>query len=308
MNSVKKISLQTRLVERYASIVDDLESFRKSINEPLKQSFRINSLKGDHEKILSNLRKYDETISSIKWYDNGFTTELDNLGSSVEHFTGQIYIQELTSMMPALVVSDINETKRIIDCCAAPGSKTTQIAEMMENKGEIIANDNKHSRLKSLRGNLDRLGIINTTVTLRDFRSFPNTEADIYLVDAPCSSEGTIRKKNKIRRRWNDGDYKRFSKTQKGILERTCEMAKKGDQIIYSTCTFAPEENEQVVNSILQSHSVKLKKIHVKNLAIGKGVRKWKGETYDKEIDKCARIWPHHNDTDGFFIARIEKC
>ena len=211
-------------------------------------------------------------------------------------------------MIPALVVPNINESKKIIDCCAAPGSKTTQIAEMMDNKGEIIANDNKHSRLKSLRGNLDRLGITNTTVTLRDFRSFPNTEADIYFVDAPCSSEGTIRKKNTIRKNLKENDYERFSKTQKGILERVCEMARKGDQIVYSTCTFAPEENERVVNSILQNHSVRLKKINIKNLTIGKGIERWKKETYDKELQKCARIWPHHNDTDGFFIARIEKC
>jgi len=308
MNKEKQTTLQTGIVERYASIVDNVQSFSETINRPLKQSFRINSLKGDSEKILSNLKKYDEDIISTNWYKNGFTTKLENLGSSIEHFTGQIYIQELTSMMPALVIPDINESKRIIDCCAAPGSKTTQIAEMMQNKGEIIANDNKHSRLKALRGNLDRLGITNTTVTLRDFRSFPNTEADIYFVDAPCSSEGTIRKKNTIRRNLKEKDYNRFSKTQKGILERTCEMAKKGDQIIYSTCTFAPEENEKVVDSILQKHSVKLKKVHIKNLTIGKGIDYWRGETYDKEIEKCGRIWPHHNDTDGFFIARIEKC
>ena len=211
-------------------------------------------------------------------------------------------------MMPALSVPNIDESKRVIDCCAAPGSKTTQIAEIMNNKGEIIANDNKHSRLKALRGNLDRLGIVNTTVTLRDFRSFPNTEADIYLVDAPCSSEGTIRKKNTIKRKLEKNDYERFSRIQKGILERTCEMAKKGDQIIYSTCTFAPEENESVVNSILQKHSIKLNKINIKNLDMGKGIKAWKNEKYDKEIQKCCRIWPHHNDTDGFFIARIEKC
>ncbi|MDG1545111.1 MAG: RsmB/NOP family class I SAM-dependent RNA methyltransferase [Candidatus Poseidoniia archaeon] len=308
MNLEKKSTLQSRLAERYASIVDNLEDFRNYINQPLKQSFRINSLKGEHEKILTNLKKYDGTIASTKWYDNGFTTELENLGSSIEHFTGQIYIQELTSMMPALAIPDIDENKRIIDCCAAPGSKTTQIAEMMNNQGEIIANDNKHSRLKALRGNLDRLGITNTTVTLRDFRSFPNTEADIYFVDAPCSSEGTIRKKNTIRRKWNDNDYKRFTKTQEGILERTCEMASKGDQIIYSTCTFAPEENEHVVNAILETQSIKLKNINIKNLKTGKGLTSWKNHTYDKELQKCARIWPHHNDTDGFFIARIEKC
>ena len=169
MNTQKQINLQTRIAERYARIVDNKDEFSRSINQSLKQSFRINSLKGDVEKVLENLRKYDNSISPTDWYGNGFTTSLDNLGSSVEHFSGQIYIQELTSMMPVLSIPNVNESKRIIDCCAAPGSKTTQLAEMMENKGEIIANDNKHSRLKALRGNLDRLGIINTTVTLRDF-------------------------------------------------------------------------------------------------------------------------------------------
>ena len=85
-------------------------------------------------------------------------------------------------------------------------------------------------------------------------------------------------------------------------------MAGKGDQIIYSTCTFAPEENEHVVNSMLEEHSVKLKNINIKNLKMGKGIKNWKEEKFDSEIDKCRRVWPHHNDTDGFFIARIEKC
>ena len=301
-------TLQNRIFERYANLTSNLEKFRKKINEPLKQSFRINSLKGDKEKILFNLKDYDDSIKHTDWYDNGFITKLDNIGSSIEHFTGQIYIQELTSMMPALAVPDISEYRKVIDSCAAPGSKTTQIAEMMQNKGNIIANDNKYSRLKALRGNLDRLGITNTTVTLRDFRSYPNTEADVFFVDAPCSSEGTIRKKNTININLKEKDYERFSYIQRKILDRTCEMSQKGNQILYSTCTFAPEENEKVIDYILRKHSVKLKKINIKNLKIGKGISKWNEESFDREVEKCVRIWPHHNDTDGFFLARIEKC
>ena len=308
MNKEKQATLQSKILERYASIVDDAKNFGKAINQPLKQSFRINSLKGESENILANLREYDDTIKATDWYKNGFITKLENLGSSIEHFTGQIYIQELTSMMPALVVPNINESKKIIDCCAAPGSKTTQIAEMMDNKGEIIANDNKHSRLKSLRGNLDRLGITNTTVTLRDFRSFPNTEADIYFVDAPCSSEGTIRKKNALKRNWKEYDYERFSKMQSGLLNKACEMAPKGSTIIYSTCTFAPEENENVVSKIIEENNVELKTIKLNGLKIGEGISSWKEKDYNKEVKKCARIWPHHNDTDAFFLARMEKC
>ena len=97
MNTQKAITLQSRIAERYATMVDNKDEFSRSINQPLKQSFRINSLKGDSEKILENLRKYDETISATNWYQNGYTTNLENIGSSIEHFTGQIYIQELTS-------------------------------------------------------------------------------------------------------------------------------------------------------------------------------------------------------------------
>ena len=299
---------QNGIIERYESVVDDNTKFSEHIREPLKQSFRINTLKGDEDSILDKLREYDPKITYIPWSGTGYVSELTNLGSSLEHFTGQIYIQELTSMMPPLVVKDLIRGSTILDCCAAPGSKTTQIAAMMENKGHIIANDSRHARLKSLRGNLDRLGVTNTTVTLRDFKSFPNIEADLYLVDAPCSSEGTIRKKNTVARLWKEKDYERFSKLQKGLLNKACEMAPTDSTIIYSTCTFAPEENERVVHETIKEQPVEIQKIKIDGLKSRKGIAEWKNESYDKEVEKCMRIWPHHNDTGGFFVTRFKKC
>ena len=211
-------------------------------------------------------------------------------------------------MIPPLIVKDLIKDITIIDCCAAPGSKTTQMAAMMENKGHIIANDSRHTRLKSLRGNLDRLGVTNTSVTLRDFKSFPNTNADLYFVDAPCSSEGTIRKKNNVARTWKESDYLRFNKLQKGLLSKACEMAPSGSTIVYSTCTFSPDENEKVVSEILDKYDMKINNINLENLKSGPGITKWNNETYNSEVEKCMRVWPHHNDTDGFFIARMEKC
>jgi len=301
-------TVEQRITERYSEIIDRPNDFTKVINKPLKQSFRINTIKGKKNEIVNKMKNYDPEIKNVNWYDNAFISNLTNLGSSIEHFTGQIYIQELTSMIPPLIVRDLLKENKILDCCAAPGSKTTQIADMMKNKGHIIANDARHARIKSLRGNLDRLGITNTTVTLRDFKSFPNTDADIYFVDVPCSSEGTIRKKNTIARKWKEKDYERFNKIQKGLLKKACQMAPNGSTVIYSTCTFAPEENENVVSAILNEENMKLRKISIDGMKIGKGITNWKKTEYDKEIEKCARIWPHHNDTDGFFIARMEKC
>ena len=301
-------TVKKNIIERYSNIVDNPDKFTKFVNEPLKQSFRINTLKGEKEEVLDRLKNYDSEIEDIKWNDNAFVSNLTNLGSSIEHFTGQIYIQELTSMVPPLIAKDVIEKNRILDCCAAPGSKTTQIADMMQNKGHILANDSRHTRIKSLRGNLDRLGVTNTTVSLRDFKSFPNTKAELYLVDAPCSSEGTIRKKNAVARNWKEKDYERFSKLQKGLLKKACQMAPKGSTIIYSTCTFSPDENEKIISEILTEESIDLKRINLNGLKTGKGITEWKGQIYDKEVEKCMRIWPHQNDTGGFFVARMEKC
>lgn len=301
-------TIKERIVERYGSLSEDSRKFSDIINEPLKQSFRINTIKGEKEDILSQMMAYDSSIKKVNWCGNAFESDLTNLGSSIQHFAGQIYIQELTSMIPPLIVSDLIKKNKIIDCCAAPGSKTTQIADMMGNEGHIIANDARHGRIKSLRGNLDRLGITNTTVTLRDFKSFPNTNADLYFVDAPCSSEGTIRKKNAVARKWKNYDYERFSRMQKGLLKKACQMAPEGSTIVYSTCTFAPEENENVINEIINEENVKLQNINLNGLKMKKGITSWKQDDYDKDVEKCRRIWPHHNNTDAFFLARMEKC
>ena len=301
-------TIRQGIIERYSVLVDNPLEFAEAIHKPLKQSFRINTLKGDKENILEQLKNYDSEITEVPWNDNAYVSQLNNLGSSLEHFVGQIYIQELTSMIPPLIVKDVIDNNTILDCCAAPGSKTTQIADMMQNQGHIIANDSRHTRLKSLRGNLDRLGVTNATVTLRDFKSFPNPEADLYLVDASCSSEGTIRKKNAVARMWTEKDYKRFTKLQKGLLNKACEMAPSGSTIVYSTCTFSPEENERVISEIIDNQPVKVENIGINGLKTSPGITEWNGKRYNKEVEKCMRIWPHHNDTDAFFVTRLEKC
>ena len=301
-------NIRNNIIDKYSCLVDDENKFADSINIHLKQSFRVNTLKEEKKTVINKLKEYDPAIKTTEWNDNAHISELNNLGSSLEHFVGQIYIQELTSMIPPLVVKDLIKDIKVIDCCAAPGSKTTQIAAMMENKGHIIANDARHARLKSLRGNLDRLGVTNTSVTLRDFKSFPNTKADLYFVDAPCSSEGTIRKKNTVARTWKENDYLRFNKLQNGLLSKACEMAPSGSTIVYSTCTFSPDENEKVVSETLDKYDLKMKNISIENLRSESGITEWNNESYNSEVKKCMRVWPHHNDTDAFFIARMEKC
>ncbi|MEC9332944.1 MAG: SAM-dependent methyltransferase, partial [Candidatus Thermoplasmatota archaeon] len=118
----------------------------------------------------------------------------------------------------------------------------------------------------------------------------------------------TIRKKNAVARMWKEKDYKRFTKLQKGLLKKACEMAPSGSTIVYSTCTFSPEENERVISEIIDNQPVKVKNIGINGLKTSPGITEWNGKQYNKEVEKCMRIWPHHNDTDAFFVARLEKC
>ncbi len=306
MDKLQKI--KKNIFGKYNILINNKKKFKEAIQKPLQQTFRVNQIKEEKETVLDRLKEYDSSIETTKWNDNAHITKLKNLGSSLEHFVGNIYIQELTSMIPPLIAKDLLGDIDVIDCCAAPGSKTTQLADIMDNNGTIIANDSRHGRIKALRGNLDRLGITNTSVTLRDFKSFPNTSADVYFVDAPCSSEGTIRKRNNVIRDWKDKDYQRFNKLQKCLLSKACEMAPSGSNVIYSTCTFSPEENEKVVSNALKKYDLKIEKINLRNLKTREGITQWKDDDYDKEVRKCMRIWPHDNDTNGFFVTRLLKC
>ena len=138
------------------------------------------------------------------------------------------------------------------------------------------------SRYTSKKHHPTEANVTNTTITLRDFKSFPNTEADLNLVDAPCSSEATIRKKNAVAKIWKEKDYDRFGKLQKGLLNKACEMTPSGSTILYSTCTFAPEENERVISEIIDNQPVKVENIGINGLKTSPGITEWNGNRYNK--------------------------
>ena len=114
-------TVKERIIERYSCLTKNKRKFSETVKKPLKQTFRINTIKAESEIVLSKIKEYDDTVENVKWCDNAFQTKLTNLGSSIQHFTGQIYIQELTSMIPPIIVSDLIQDSKILDCCAAPG-------------------------------------------------------------------------------------------------------------------------------------------------------------------------------------------
>jgi NOL1/NOP2/sun family putative RNA methylase len=289
--------------ERYGDLIDD--EFFACLERPLPKSFRVNTLKcNDVEK---RFKSYDIKIKQVPWYRDGFISENPEIGGTLEHFLGAIYVQELVSMLPPIVVRKELEHANVLDACAAPGSKTTQLAALMENKGVIIANDIAYGRIRALRFNLEKTGTLNTVITNYDLRHFPSMQFDVILLDAPCSAEGTARKNPKFFSLWSPRQILGHAKLQKQLITKAFDLLAPGGCLVYSTCTFAPEENEGVVDWLLGKRPAALERIDIPQLRLSPGILEWDGRRFNPEVSKAARIWPHHNDTGGFFMAKVRK-
>lgn len=234
------------------------------------------------------------------------------LGRALEHLLGYYYIQELSSMLPVIALNP-KENETILDLCSAPGSKTTQIASHMKGTGTIIANEVKLNRIKILASNLERCGVSNTIITKKEGVALckrlknENFQIDKILVDAPCSGEGTIRSAPKTLDIWNERRVNILSNVQKSLLSAAIDLVKEGGEIVYSTCTHSPEENEEVINEVIKNHeNIKIEKITLP-VKTKPGLSKWQEKEYAEELKFSCRIYPQDNDSEGFFIAKLRK-
>lgn len=294
-----------KFIERYSQLTD-IGAFLETSLKPLRKSIRVNTIKTTINGLKERFSQMK--LKQIPWCTEGFFIEGYAIGNTQEHFLGYIYIQGAASMIPPIVLNPKKEDI-VLDMCASPGSKTSQIAAMMENSGLIIANDNRIDRMKPLSNNLERCGIANTVMTLMEGRWFKNANMafDKILVDAPCSGIGTIRKSFKTIEMWNPGYSKKMAGTQRQLLSTAFEALKDDGLLVYSTCTLEPEENEGVVDWLLSSYgNARLEKINI-DVKHGKAVEEFEGKRYSSEVKKCLRIWPQDNDTEGFFVAKIRK-
>jgi NOL1/NOP2/sun family putative RNA methylase len=213
-------------------------------------------------------------------------------------------VQEAASMIPPIVL-DPQPGEVVLDLCAAPGSKTTQIAQYMENTGVLVANDITTDRIAALGINLQRCGVSNVVVT--QMNAMRNQQFDKILLDAPCSGTGTIRKSLKTLMTWSLSATKKVCTTQHILLDNAWPMLKKGGTLVYSTCSLEPEEDEAMVSHFLGKHpDADIEEI---TLPINHkpGVTVWEGDNLDPRVAKTLRIWPQENDTEGFFVAKIVK-
>jgi len=280
-------------------------------------SIRCNTLKISPEKLMERLEKNGWKIRQpFEKFPEVMIVESrlkpGELGKSKEHLLGYFYVQEISSMLPMLALKP-KEDEILLDLCASPGSKTTQAAAMMKNKGTIIANDNNLGRIVILNSNLEKCGVMNTIVTRKDgvqlcmrFSEKTNLKFDKILVDAPCSGEGTLRKSPKTFLMWNLKVIEGMSKIQKKLASEALKLLKVGGEMIYSTCTLSPEENEGVVDYLIKHFDIKIEEINI-DLKMREGILEWRGEKYSNDVVKARRLYPQDNNTDGFFLCRIKK-
>ncbi|MBI4140269.1 RsmB/NOP family class I SAM-dependent RNA methyltransferase, partial [Candidatus Woesearchaeota archaeon] len=190
---------------------------------------------------------------------------------------------------------------------AAPGSKTSQIAQYMNNDGILVANDVKGLRLAPLGINVQRMGISNCVLTLMKGEGFKDILFDKILLDAPCSGTGTIRKSLKTIDMWNPGMIKRLAAVQRRLITTAWGVLKQGGRLVYSTCSSEPEENEAIIDFLLKTQKdAVVEKISL-SLNHNPAITEFEGEKYDASVKNCLRLWPQDNDTEGFFVASVRK-
>jgi len=305
-------------VERISRLLnneDDEKRFWEISRTGTPHSIRCNTLKISVDALVKRLNSKGWKIKQ-PFSENpeimivGSRLGPGELGKTKEHLLGYYYVQDISSMLPMLVLKP-KAGEVLLDLCASPGSKTSQAGAMMDNKGTIIANEISLGRLRILASNLQRCGVMNAIITKKEggnlcekIKKRSNLRFDKISVDAPCTGEGTLRKSPKTLLMWNKKMILNISRIQKRLAASAFEILKDGGEMIYSTCTLSPEENEGVVDFLVKELGARVLPIDL-DLKTREGVVEWEGQKFDDSVKNCVRVYPQDNDTDGFFVARL---
>jgi len=286
----------------------EFDKFLAFSQQPLRRSLRVNTLKISVTDFLALVEPYQWALTPVPWCEEGFWISREDadtlpLGSTAEHLSGLFYIQEASSMLPvSALFAGCSQPERVMDMAAAPGSKTTQIAAKMNNKGVIVANEYSASRVKILHANLSRCGISNTAITHFNGSVFgaalPET-FDAILLDAPCSGEGVIRKDVDALRNWTPESIDEIAVTQRILIESALHALRPGGTLVYSTCTLNRRENQQIIAWLMATYPDAVK-IEPLNTLFPGAERASTGEGF-------LHVFPQHFDSEGFFVARLRK-
>lgn len=277
-------------------------------------TFRVNTLKTNRDTAREKLRAGGFRCENVSWYPAAFILRegrLRDLQQTEMYRKGEIYVQALSSMVPVLVL-DPQPGEMILDLTAAPGSKTTQIACFMKNEGRLVANDNNRVRFFKLKANVEMQGARNVELSLKYGeaigRQFPNS-FDRVLLDAPCSAEGRFDiREPKSFGFWKPGKTEEMARKQKKLFYSAVEALKSGGILVYSTCTYAPEENESVLAWALQKFKdiLSLEPVTLPFSNQMRGLLSWRKEIFSPAVKNAVRILPTA-DMEGFFVAKLKK-
>lgn len=303
-----------KALERYYPIIDDIKAFEEAVGRPQPLFVWTNTLRTTPRQLVDILKQDGYDLTPLDWHPQAFRVirrdGSQSLGRHWAYLAGWFHIQEASSMIPALLL-DPRPGERTLDLCAAPGNKTALMAQALENHGTVVANDVFWDRIRPLRSVIDRLGLLNVSVTCHDGTSYPGRAGrfDCVLVDVPCSCEGTTRRFPRLLKRQPTRRVPRRFKKQQLLLQSAVRLCRKGGRILYSTCTYAPEENEAVVNAVLDEMpaEVRVLPVGLPGLKTAPGLTDWAGESFQEDLQNSIRIWPHLNDSGGFYIALLEK-
>lgn len=287
-----------------------LESYNRFVGAEFSPYIRISPINTTEEKLVEALKPYGirlEKVPNVP-YAYRVLSGIDVVGKTIEHALGHYYIQSLSSMIPPHVVAP-EENDKVLDMCAAPGSKSTQLVELMNNNGTLYVNEPNPSRIKSLVFNIDKIGAVNTGILRYKgeimSKIFP-AYFDKILVDAPCSGLGILQKHGEVSDWWKREHAERLSSQQLKLLVSAIKMAKPGGTIVYSTCTLTLEENEMILNTVLKKYPVELVDIELplKSHAAHTSFRE---QELNENINKAHRLIPWEINSEGFFVSKLVK-
>lgn len=288
------------ILDRYKDIIPEYNDFLNTVLSDASKVIRINSLRTSPEYIRRRLEEIGVELEEISWYRNAFLVRegKEKVSRTLEYHLGLYYMMDLVSLIPPLILRGyVGSTT--LDIAAAPGGKALMIAEVVVERGIVIANDPDPSRYKALISNIDRMGYPNILVTQVDGRRFPPVRGlDAVLFDAPCSSEIHIKSVKDVVEYQRGRIYIRYSKLQVSILKRLYDILQPDSIVLYSVCTFNPLESEHVVKKATEI-GFKVERIPWIPLKYTGGIRRWNHMEFPREVEHTIRIYPHLNQEYG---------
>jgi NOL1/NOP2/sun family putative RNA methylase len=306
----RRFGYSTYIVQRYVELfgLEDTQELLEANERGLKRCIRVNTLRARVDDLSQRLENKGFELERLGWVPYGFRVlkEKFPLGSTPEFLMGYYYVQDAASMLSAHVLAP-RLTDCVVDMGAAPGGKTTQLAQIMENRGVIIAIDLNRDRMKSLRSNLSRCGVQDVIAYRMDGKDFPDlgVKPDRILLDAPCSCDGVIPVDPSRKKSRTIEDIKFCSLIQRKLVAAALKCLASNGEMVYSTCSTAPEEDEFIIADAIHEFGVE---VIDTGLDFGdEGFREAFGVKLPEELRLAKRLYPHKHGVEGFFLCKLRK-